>query len=88
LPAFTGYSVYWLMYASRIAASSNCPSGMRRALLTAIAAFLLASLGSAAEPTELVTWGVWNREGWRKCFGEFARRHPNTTLITRQAGRG
>lgn len=47
---------------------------------------LLRGLAAADEPIELVIWGVWNREGWRKCFDEFERRHPNIRLITSATG--
>jgi ABC-type glycerol-3-phosphate transport system substrate-binding protein len=46
----------------------------------------LPGLVHADTPTELVIWGVWNREGWRKCFDEFERRHPDIKLVTSASG--
>ena len=54
--------------------------------LCAIALLSAACRPAVAEPVELVIWGVWNREGWRKCFDEFERRHPDIKLVTSATG--
>ncbi len=57
-------------------------------LLALCATALLATVSRPchAEPVELVIWGVWNREGWRKCFDEFERLHPDIKLVTSASG--
>jgi len=59
---------------------------MRMLRLALLGALLLPALVRADKPTELVIWGVWNREGWRKCFDEFERRHPDIRLVTSASG--
>jgi len=56
--------------------------------LPLLAASLLVPCGlaGASAPVELVIWGVWNREGWRKCFDEFERRHPDIKVVTSASG--
>ena len=51
-------------------------------------ALILALFSSTvcAEKTQLLVWGVWNREGWRKCFDEFERLHPDIELVTSATG--
>jgi multiple sugar transport system permease protein len=58
----------------------------RAVSLTLLSALCLPALARPAAPTELVIWGVWNREGWRKCFDEFERRHPDIRLVTSASG--
>ncbi|MFQ6131360.1 MAG: extracellular solute-binding protein [Armatimonadota bacterium] len=61
-----------------------------RALASAVvaaAALLVAAHGAAQEQrTELVVWGVFNTEGWRRAFAEFERRHPEIELIASTTG--
>ena len=40
----------------------------------------------AAARTELVVWGVFTTEGWKRAFAEFQRRHPEIDLITTATG--
>jgi len=59
---------------------------LRAVLAISVGALCLSGLAEADKPTELVIWGVWNREGWRKCFDEFERRHPDIKLVTSASG--
>jgi ABC-type sugar transport system permease subunit/ABC-type glycerol-3-phosphate transport system substrate-binding protein len=61
-------------------------SPTRGLALSLLAALFLPTLAPADRPTELVIWGVWNREGWRKCFDEFELRHPDIKLVTSATG--
>jgi len=57
-----------------------------RALLV-VAGALWAAIGLAqVDRTELVVWGVFNTEGWRRAFAEFERRHPELKLIVSTTG--
>ena len=57
---------------------------LRRCLLLAV--LLGLQSGPAAAKTELVVWGVWNTEGWKRVFAEFERRHPDIDLVTSTSG--
>ena len=67
-------------------AKSAAMRATRAVSLTILSAFCLPGPARPAKPTELVIWGVWNREGWRKCFDEFERQHPDIRLVTSASG--
>ncbi|MFQ6098957.1 MAG: extracellular solute-binding protein, partial [Armatimonadota bacterium] len=52
----------------------------------ALAACAAAPPARASAKKELVVWGVFKTEGWKRAYAEFQRRHPEIRLVTTATG--